>query len=90
MVRRYILLINTQSSTIFQKVFDYCRYQTVNYARYDTDGFLIDSYSSPSEIMDYFSANISYGAEFFICEVTGEIAWRNAYCGFNDLNRFLG
>ena len=90
MVRRYIVLVNTQSSSVYDRIFDYCRYQTVNYVAFDGEGFLIDSYASPGEICDFFIENCSSYEEFFVCEITGEVAWRNASCGFNDMNRFLG
>ncbi len=87
-VRRYLVLVNTRNSTEFDRFYDYCRYATVNYVMVDGEAFLIDSYSSPNDIANDFN-NFGFTTKYFICEMTGEITWRNSACGYNALNNFL-
>ena len=87
-VRRYLVLLNTRNSAEFDRFFDYFRYATVNYAFVDGEACLIDSYSDPNGIARDFN-NFAPGATYFICEITGEITWRNAACGYNTLTNFL-
>lgn len=87
-VRRYLVLLNTRNGAEFDRLFDYFRYSTVNYAMIDSEACLIDSYSGPNDIANDFNT-YTPGAIYFICEITGEITWRNAQCGYNALNNFL-
>ena len=87
-VRRYLVLLNTRNGAEFDRFLDYFRYATVNYAMVDSEACLIDSYSDPNGIARDFN-NFAPGATYFICEITGEISWRNAACGYNVINNFL-
>lgn len=86
--RKYIVLIETFHSSTFDKFFDYIKYATCNYVAIDPEAFIIESYLGVRDLLDEFYSRSS-STKFFIAEITGEVTWRNATCGFNAMNNFL-
>ena len=85
--KRYLILVEC-SGSVRERFYDYLQYQ-VNFCMIDSTAFMIDSYLDPDELTEYFRANISASARAFVCEITGEMTWRNTKCGNRELNRFL-
>lgn len=87
--RKYIVLIETDNAAEYDRVYDYMKYATCNYAMIDPDAYLIESYLSPSDLTDELIDRLSSLTRCFVAEITGEVTWRNAHCGFNTINSFL-
>lgn len=87
-VKRYLILIETFHSSVFDRFYDYCKYSTCNFVMLDGESFLIDSYLNIQDLIDQLY-NLSSSTKFFAAEITGEITWRNAGNGFNSINNFL-
>lgn len=87
--RKYIVLLNARSGDEWDKFFNYAKYSTCNYALVDPDAYLIESYLSPSDIVDDIKNYVSFTVECFVCEITGEVTWRNTNCSYSEINSFL-
>ena len=48
--RRYLVLINTSNSSVFDKFYDYFQYATCDFVMIDSEAFIIDSYLDASEL----------------------------------------
>ena len=88
-IRRYLVIIETNHASVFDKFYDYFQYSTCNFVMIDGEAFLIDSYLEPVEIVNHFYDNISKSTKCFVSEITGEVTWRNSFSGFNKINNFL-
>ncbi len=85
--KRYLVLVEA-SGSVMERFYDYLQYQ-VNFCMIDGTAFMIDSYLDPDELTQHFRSNISSSARCFVCEITGEMTWRNTKCGTRALNGFL-
>ena len=84
---RYLVIIEATTSEM-SRFYDYLQYQ-VNFVMVDAQAFMIDSWMTPDELTEHFRTNISRSAKCFVCEVTGQMTWRNIQCGTREMNKFL-
>ena len=85
--RRYLVLVEG-SSAAMNGFIEFFRCQG-NSAQLDSRAYLIDSWLDPDEITDEFRRTISGSAKAFVCEMTGEITWRNPLGGMHEVNKFF-
>ena len=88
---RYLILVQAINTEASRRFYEYMKYGTSEFIKVDTidaytDAYIVDAYYDVQGLMNAFSV-FSNGSRYFIVELTGEAAWRNPQCGFNEIKQ---